>query len=200
MRNISGSRKERTALAAIVVAGLLAASAASAQHASGSQVGGSWRVKDSRLQLRLDPDRLAVLERGAVVQSIPLNGITALALDATADRPVPGAMVRWADENFKAATASGEAGVLFILTGAAGAAVMTPFLGLKLSKHRVHILWEENGAQQVAAYRMREKDARSLLAALSQATGRPWREFERERLKVKKQQKELEMELKKRVK
>jgi hypothetical protein len=175
-------------LAALLAASLLWTPWGVAQNRA-SDSPRTWKLQGAEVTLRLADDCLIAEDRGGTLESIPLDTIIAITYDAQTRHPVPGAMWKTAQAGSEAAMGMGQAGVGAVFLTGAVVAAMVPFLPLRTTKHFVEVQWQQEGTVQAAVFRLRKKDARSLLQVLSERAGVPVRDLAAEREALAKQRK-----------
>ena len=133
-----------------------------------------WKVKESSMRLWIEKGMLVYASEQGIVESIPLSAITALTYETLGDHPAVGMMRTWIEDTWAGADGAGEAAgfVLFPLAG--GVAILSPFLPLKSTRHRVSVEWQKDLEYQRRVFLVSKADARSLLNELQKATGIHW--------------------------
>ena len=133
-----------------------------------------WKVKEPSARLWIEKGMLVYASEQGIVESIPLSAIKALTYETTSDHRAVGMMRTWIEDTWAGADGAGEAAgfVLFPLVG--GAAILSPFLPLKSTRHLVSVVWQKDLEYQRRVFLVSKADARSLLNELQEATGVHW--------------------------
>ncbi len=132
------------------------------------------------VELLLDGEALLTMREGEALDRVSLGAVVGLALETEAEHPVVNAIKGQAAEHWNAAlqiyaeTGDPRVFVAAPVNIAAGTALLAPFLWIKTQNHFIGILSYEDGVRRSHRYRLRGRNARRLLNALSGGSGSGW--------------------------
>ena len=133
-----------------------------------------WKVKESSTRLWIEKGMLVSGTGQGITDSIPLSRIKVLTYETISEHPAAGMMKAWIVDCLDHANGADEGMPFVIFPMAGGAAILSPFLPLKSTRHLVHIDWARDFDIEERVFLLSKADASSLLNALQKATGIQW--------------------------